>query len=90
MNFGDLTWGMIVGYILLGGIWLSAERIITGRSASGAEQRSLRRANSAAKRSTKHLSQDNVPPRMSVVRSLDVARRRKQEVPPLRMGTGDK
>ena len=53
MNAGDLTWGMIVGYLLLGGILLAIEHAVqnmrqkkggTRRRASVIELRSLRRA----------------------------------------------
>jgi cytochrome bd-type quinol oxidase subunit 2 len=41
MSIGDLIWGMIVGYILLGAVWLALERI--GREAKR-RRRSARRS----------------------------------------------
>jgi hypothetical protein len=68
MTLGDLIFGAIAGYIILGLVWLAAGKI---------RRRRLMRER-----------QKRVRSRMPVVRSINVARRRRdEEVPPLRMGS---
>jgi hypothetical protein len=31
VNAGDVVWGMVLGYVLLGLVWLAAERIVRQR-----------------------------------------------------------
>jgi len=60
MNFGDLLWGMIVGYILLGGVWLAAER--AARNARQRKRNRVRSRMSVVRRldmAGKHAAHDN-------------------------------